>query len=51
MDIMKREDAIVRRMQAMNDRLAYLRENELYYYNQPARIIQLPWPDRTPTHQ
>jgi len=40
MDIMKREDAIVRRMQAMNDRLAYLRENELYYYNQPASELR-----------
>jgi glycine C-acetyltransferase len=40
MDIMKRKNAIVRRMQAMNDRLAYLRENELYYYNQPASELR-----------
>ena len=40
MDMMKREDAIVRRMKAINDRLAHLRENELYYYNQPASELR-----------
>ena len=35
MDINNKEDAVVRRMQAMLDRVALLKEHDLYFYNQP----------------
>jgi hypothetical protein len=31
----EKSDAILRRVHAMNDRVSYLSENDLYYYNQP----------------
>jgi 8-amino-7-oxononanoate synthase len=36
MDIKEKDDAVVRRINAINDRLEYLYANDLYYYNQPA---------------
>ena len=35
MDINDKNDAIVRRMQAMIERVAVLQEHDLYFYNQP----------------
>ena len=35
MDIKNTDDVIVRRMQAMLERVATLKENDLYFYNQP----------------
>jgi 8-amino-7-oxononanoate synthase len=35
MDINDKNDAVVRRMQAMIDRVAMLKENDLYFYNLP----------------
>jgi 8-amino-7-oxononanoate synthase len=35
MDLKKSDDAVTRRVQAMNDRIKGLKENDLYFYNQP----------------
>jgi len=35
MDLQNTDDAVTRRIRAMNDRLAMLKENDLYFYNQP----------------
>ena len=35
MDLLKTNDAVTRRIKAMNDRLSGLKENGLYFYNQP----------------
>ena len=35
MDLLKTNDAVTRRIKAMNDRLSGLQENGLYFYNQP----------------
>ena len=34
MDLLKTNDAVTRRIRAMNDRVAGLKENGLYFYNQ-----------------
>jgi hypothetical protein len=34
MDLLKTNDAVMRRIKAMNDRLAGLKANGLYFYNQ-----------------
>jgi len=40
MDINNKEDAVVRRMQAMLDRVALLKEHDLYFYNQPVSELR-----------
>ncbi len=40
MDVHDQNDVVVRRMQAMIDRVAYLKENDLYYYNQPVSELR-----------
>ena len=40
MDINDKSDAIVRRMQAMIERVAMLKEHDLYYYNQPVSELK-----------
>ena len=40
MDINDKNDAVVRRMQAMIDRVAMLKEHDLYYYNQPVSELK-----------
>ncbi|PIZ25889.1 MAG: 8-amino-7-oxononanoate synthase, partial [Chloroflexi bacterium CG_4_10_14_0_8_um_filter_57_5] len=35
MDFRNTDDAVTRRIRAMNDRVNMLRENDLYFYNQP----------------
>ena len=35
MDLKKTKDTVMRRIQAMNDRINMLKENDLYFYNQP----------------
>ena len=40
MDINDKNDAVVRRMQAMIDRVAMLKEHDLYYYNQPVSELR-----------
>ena len=40
MDINNKEDAVVRRMQAMLDRVAMLKEHDLYFYNQPVSELR-----------
>ncbi len=40
MDVNDKSDAVVRRMQAMIERVAYLKENDLYYYNQPVSELR-----------
>jgi 8-amino-7-oxononanoate synthase len=37
---MKSDDAVIRRIQAMNDRINELKENDLYFYNQPIEEIR-----------
>ncbi|MEZ0396058.1 MAG: aminotransferase class I/II-fold pyridoxal phosphate-dependent enzyme [Anaerolineales bacterium] len=40
MDIQKTDDTISRRIQAFVDRVAMLKENDLYYYNQPVSELR-----------
>ena len=40
MDPMKSDDAVLRRIQAMNERISGLKENDLYFYNQPIEEIR-----------
>ncbi len=40
MDIHKTDDTITRRIQAFVDRVAMLKENDLYYYNQPVTELR-----------
>jgi 8-amino-7-oxononanoate synthase len=40
MEPMKSDDAVMRRIQAMNDRINELKENDLYFYNQPIEEIR-----------
>jgi glycine C-acetyltransferase len=40
MDINNKEDAVVRRMQAMLERVATLKEADLYFYNQPVSELR-----------
>ena len=40
MDINDKSDAVVRRMQAMIDRVAVLKEHDLYFYNQPVEELR-----------
>ena len=35
MDLKKTNDTVMRRVHAMNDRVNMLKENDLYFYNQP----------------
>lgn len=40
MDVKTTKDAVMRRVQAMNDRVNMLKEKDLYYYNQPIEEIR-----------
>ncbi len=40
MDIHKTDDSVTRRIRAMVDRYNYLRENDLYFYNQPVSELR-----------
>ena len=40
MDLKKSDDAVTRRVQAMNDRIKGLKENDLYFYNQPVTELR-----------
>ena len=40
MDLKKTNDAVMRRVNAMNDRVRMLKENDLYFYNQPVEEIR-----------
>jgi len=40
MDLKKTNDAVMRRLHAMNDRVRMLKENDLYFYNQPIEEIR-----------
>ncbi len=40
MDLKKVDDAVTRRIQAMVERVAYLKANDLYFYNQPATELR-----------
>jgi glycine C-acetyltransferase len=40
MDLKKTNDAVMRRLNAMNDRVSMLKENDLYFYNQPIEEIR-----------
>jgi glycine C-acetyltransferase len=39
MDVKNTDDAVTRRIKAMTDRIAGLKENDLYFYNQPVQEI------------
>jgi len=39
MDLHTTDDAVTRRIKAMNDRLTMLKENDLYFYNQPIQEL------------
>ncbi len=39
MDFHNTDDAVTRRIKAMNDRIHYLKTNDLYFYNQPVQEI------------
>lgn len=39
MDLHNTDDAVTRRIQAFTDRLAFLKSNDLYFYNQPVQEI------------
>jgi len=36
----RKNESVYRRIEAMNDRLSYLAENDLYYYNRPAEELR-----------
>jgi len=40
MDLKKTDDAVMRRVHAMNERVTMLKENDLYFYNQPVEEIR-----------
>jgi len=40
MDVKTTKDTVMRRVQAINDRLQMLKENDLYFYNQPVEEIR-----------
>ncbi len=40
MDVKTTKDAVMRRVRAINDRVNMLKENDLYYYNQPIEEIR-----------
>jgi glycine C-acetyltransferase len=40
MDLKKTNDAVMRRVRAMNDRISGLKENDLYFYNQPVTELR-----------
>lgn len=40
MDVKTTKDAVMRRVQAINDRVNMLKENDLYFYNQPIEEIR-----------
>ena len=40
MDLKKTKDTVMRRIQAMNDRINMLKENDLYFYNQPVTELR-----------
>ena len=40
MDLKKTNDSVMRRVRAMNDRVNMLKENDLYFYNQPVEEIR-----------
>ena len=40
MDLKKTNDAVMRRVRAMNDRVNMLKENDMYFYNQPIEEIR-----------
>ena len=40
MDLKKANDAVMRRVQAINDRVNMLKEHDLYFYNQPVEEIK-----------
>jgi len=39
MDLQKTDDAVTRRIRAITDRVAHVKENDLYFYNQPVEEI------------
>jgi 8-amino-7-oxononanoate synthase len=39
MDLQKTDDAVIRRIRAITDRVAHVKENDLYFYNQPVEEI------------
>ena len=39
MDLQKTDDAVMRRIRAITDRVAHVKENDLYFYNQPVEEI------------
>jgi glycine C-acetyltransferase len=39
MDLHKTDDAVTRRIKALTDRVAYVKANDLYFYNQPVEEI------------
>ena len=40
MNLKKTDDAVMRRVRAINDRLNRLKENDLYFYNQPVTELR-----------
>ncbi len=39
MDLQKTDDAVTRRIRAITDRVAHIKQNDLYFYNQPVEEI------------
>jgi 8-amino-7-oxononanoate synthase len=39
MDLQKTDDAVTRRIRALTDRVAHVKQNDLYFYNQPVEEI------------
>jgi 8-amino-7-oxononanoate synthase len=39
MDLQKTDDAVIRRIRAITDRVAHVKQNDLYFYNQPVEEI------------
>ncbi|HRQ33724.1 MAG TPA: hypothetical protein PLM89_11540, partial [Anaerolineales bacterium] len=39
MDLQTIDDAVARRVKAMNDRVSMLKEHDLYFYNQPVEEL------------
>ena len=40
MDLKKTDDAVMRRIRAMNDRVNMLKKNDMYFYNQPIKELR-----------
>ncbi|HEX6035814.1 MAG TPA: hypothetical protein VFY83_15345, partial [Anaerolineales bacterium] len=39
MDLQKTDDAVTRRIRAITERVAHVKQNDLYFYNQPVEEL------------